>query len=327
MAKSSKGKLRGFDDAIKRQFLADIKDSSKNPTHDLVAAIRRLSEWASSGAYPRGCNYSDLKFMYDAIAAELKRRDPKSQAGGNFPAPGAGKKSEPGDEELRCQALTRALAAARGRRDGEGADSIERRSFTLDEVRVDRPDGGRPVIRGHAAVFDSRARILPDLYEVIQRGAFSAGLADADVRALFNHNPDIVLGRSKSGTLRLHEDARGLAIEIDPPDTQAARDLMTSMERGDIDSMSFAFRVRRPGGDKFEELEDGSCLRTLLAVDVRDVSPVTYPAYEDTDVSVARSELREFRAAASDESDEKDDGAEDWRTINARARQELEDIA
>ena len=161
---------------------------------------------------------------------------------------------------------------------------IERRLFetTLSlETREDKP----PVIRGHAAVFGKLSDNLGGFRERIKPGAFAKSLkGKPDVRALFNHDPNFILGRTKSGTLRVTEDERGLAYEVDPPDTQVARDLMESLKRGDVDQSSFGFYVITDEWHK----ENGHMVRELVEVDIHngDVSPVTYPAYPQTSVSV-----------------------------------------
>lgn len=167
----------------------------------------------------------------------------------------------------------------------------ERRTFALDKVRIEeRGENASPLIRGHAAIFDTLSENLGGFREKIAPGAFDGVLQD-DVRALFNHDGNIVLGRTKAGTLRLSVDSEGLNYEIDPPDTQAARDLIVSMKRGDISESSFAFTVEN---DSWDEDEDGRLVRTINKVKrLYDVSPVTYPAYQDTDVA-ARS-LQEWK--------------------------------
>lgn len=161
-------------------------------------------------------------------------------------------------------------------------ETNERRSFALVELRVERDDDDEAVkITGHAAVFNKLSEDLGGFREKIAPGAFKDAL-DADVRALWNHDRSVVLGRTKSGTLRLKEDKVGLQVEIDPPDTQAARDLITLMERGDVDQMSFGFRTV----DDVWEKVDGENIRTLKKVELIDVSPVTFPAYPQTDVAV-----------------------------------------
>lgn len=148
-------------------------------------------------------------------------------------------------------------------------------------------DGGRRIV-GHAAVFN-KVDGPPWFRERIAKGAFKDSLKEDDVRALFNHDPSVVLGRNKAGTLTLKEDNDGLWMEIDPPDTQAARDLLTSIGRGDITQASFAFRTV---DDKVETV-DGEEVRTIKKVKLYDVSPVTYPFYEATDVALRQQEWEE----------------------------------
>ena len=127
-------------------------------------------------------------------------------------------------------------------------------------------------------------------------GAFAGAIEWSDVRALWNHDPNYVLGRVKSGTLTVEEDEAGLAVVIHPPDTQYASDLFAVMERGDVDQMSFAFTV---GREKWLKDDDGNAIRQIDEVaELWDVSPVTYPAYEATTVSArALDAAREVREA------------------------------
>lgn len=161
--------------------------------------------------------------------------------------------------------------------------NFERRVFDVDEMRVEtREDGTRHIV-GHAAVFDKLSENLGGFRERIEPGAFDDVLED-DVRALFNHNPDFILGRTRSGTLKIGQDKTGLRYEITPPDTQVARDLMVSLDRGDISQSSFAFTV---ADDDFEEDENGVIIRTIKKFRrLFDVSPVTYPAYPDASVGL-----------------------------------------
>lgn len=160
----------------------------------------------------------------------------------------------------------------------------ERRVFDTKELRVATVDGEPRRIVGHAAVFDALSRDLGGFRERIDPGAFTETIANDDIVAMFNHDPNLVLGRTSAGTLRLREDSVGLMIEIDPPDTVFARDLMVSIERGDISGMSFTFRVGR-GDDSIAVVGD-KVTRTLHKVQAFDVSPVTLPAYPDTNVGV-----------------------------------------
>jgi len=139
-------------------------------------------------------------------------------------------------------------------------------------------------LRGHAAVFDQVADLGPHL-EALARSAFDRVLEDqgTDVRALWNHNPDHLLGRQSSGTLRLAADSEGLEFEVDLPDTSLGRDVQVLAERGDITGASFAFI---PAEDDWSQ-RDGRRLRTHTSVGrLLDVSPVTWPAYEGAAVAL-----------------------------------------
>jgi HK97 family phage prohead protease len=168
----------------------------------------------------------------------------------------------------------------------------ETRTFTIEGLKVQRRDGDQgSLLVGHAAVFNQLSEDLGGFREQVAPGAFSEAIEKDDVRALFNHDSNFVLGRTGSGTLRLAQDVRGLAIEIDLPDTQTINDLVASpIERGDVSQMSFAFTVR-PGGQDWAKDDTGQVVRTLKNVRLFDVSPVTYPAYRQTDIAV-----REMRA-------------------------------
>lgn len=164
-----------------------------------------------------------------------------------------------------------------------GKDEHEYRTFEANLEIQTREEGESEKITGHAAVFNT----IGDGYwfrEQVAPGAFEKSIGEDDVRALFNHDPNFVLGRNKAGTLVMREDEKGLFVEIDPPDTQFARDLKTSIQRGDITQMSFAFEIVKESRETGEGKEPD--LFTLEEVRLWDVSPVTYPFYKETDVSV-----------------------------------------
>lgn len=172
---------------------------------------------------------------------------------------------------------------------------LERRAFTIEGVQVERRDGKPTIIRGHAAVFNTLSEDLGGFREQVMPGAFAEALKTDDVRALWNHDANFILGRNRSGTLRLTEDARGLAFEIDAPATQTIQDLVVApIERGDVSQMSFAFSPR-PGGQDWAKNDAGQVIRSLKSVRLYDVSPVVYPAYPVTDVAVR--EMRSWMAA------------------------------
>lgn len=141
-------------------------------------------------------------------------------------------------------------------------------------------------VEGHAAVFNRLSQDLGGFVEQVAPGAFKKTIQEADVRALFNHDPSQVLGRSTAGTLRLSEDNVGLHYSVDLPDTSFARDLAVSMGRGDVSQSSFGFRVV-PNGDAWSFTDQDYPLRTLNELQLMDVSPVTYPAYLDADSGIA----------------------------------------
>ena len=137
---------------------------------------------------------------------------------------------------------------------------------------------GQRKLVGYAAVFGQETRIS-DFTEVIRPGAFAASLKGRDILALVDHDPARLLARTKSGTLRLEEDSKGLRFELDVPDTQQGRDLLTLAGRGDLGGMSFGFTVARSG-----ERWDGK-KRELRAVTLHEISVVhAWPAYQGTSV-------------------------------------------
>lgn len=175
---------------------------------------------------------------------------------------------------------------------------IERRFAPTEfEVRADGADGA--VIEGHAAVFNRLSRNLGGFVEQIDPAAFDKTLADnPDVRALINHDPSHLLGRTRSGTVRLSKDNIGLHYQVDVPDRSDARDLLVSMERGDITQSSFAFFMV---DDDWGMTEQEFPLRTVTAASLHngDVSPVTYPAYDDADAGVADRALKSLAEVRS----------------------------
>jgi HK97 family phage prohead protease len=177
-----------------------------------------------------------------------------------------------------------------GTREGKEMPDLEKRVMTECEMRVEREDReGNPAARivGYAAVFNKPTDIGP-FREVIVPGAFGKALeSGVDVRALFNHDPNVVLGRTSAGTLKLEENTKGLKYTIRPPDTAAARDLLVSIERGDITGSSFGFRTIK----NVWRTDDGRDLRELIEVEPFDVSPVTFPAYPQTSVALRSLEM------------------------------------
>ena len=169
----------------------------------------------------------------------------------------------------------------------------ERRMFE-GEARAAGADG-EMIIEGTAAVFNQETELAPGRFEVIRPGAFKRSLDHhADVRCLFNHDENLVLARTRSGSLELWEDEIALhyRAKLDPNDPDSER-VFSKIKRGDVSQSSFYFQVdgEGKGGERFHKREGGGMLRELLALKLYDVSPVTFPAYETTEVE-ARSAFR-----------------------------------
>lgn len=178
-----------------------------------------------------------------------------------------------------------------------------RRVATLDQRTITRDGADTAPIgfKGHAAVFDRRTWIGSKrwgFWESMEPGCFTKTIGEADVRMLFNHNPDLLLARNTAGTLRLSEDTVGLAVDADMAPTTCGRDLAISLERGDCTQMSFAFELITY---EWTIAEDGNEWLRHKEVRLWDVSPVTYPAYTETDASLRLDLLASARAAGFDD--------------------------
>lgn len=164
---------------------------------------------------------------------------------------------------------------------------------------VTRADGGK-VLSGYGAVFHrendpgTEYKLAKDFVERIHPQAFARALNEKhDARGLFNHDPNMLLGRVGAGTMRLTTDSTGLRYEIDLPDTQVGRDVAASIARGDLTGSSFAFRVTKQDFTKGEQFD----VRTIQDVELLDVGPVTYPAYKATTTGVRSGESEDAFAA------------------------------
>ncbi len=199
----------------------------------------------------------------------------------------------------------------------ENTTKIECRRVQRRPELVERADK-MPAIRGVAAVYydandpGTEYRLWADLVERIRPGAFDRAVREDDVRGLFNHNENQILGRTKAGTMRIGTDAGGLWYEIDPPDTQAGRDVVESLRRGDVDGSSFMFV---PSKITWEEQRkaDGTILtvRWIDEVMLYDCGPVTFPAYEATEAGLRakgaddtiRADLEQWKSRAAADAD------------------------
>lgn len=169
---------------------------------------------------------------------------------------------------------------------------MEHRYIPMDRMEV-REDGGDLYIEGYFAVFNSVYELWPGATESIAPGAFDDSVSD-DVRALYNHNTDLVLGRTSAGTMEIKQDSRGLwgRIRINRDDSDAMN-AYARIQRGDITGCSFGFDI---ADQETEYREDGTVHWTIKRVSpLYEISPCTFPAYQDTTVSARKHDLEEVK--------------------------------
>lgn len=156
------------------------------------------------------------------------------------------------------------------------------------EFRIDQAEG-REIITGHAAVFNTwMDNSFWGFREKIMPGAFKKSIQEHDTVALFNHDPNFPLGRLSAGNLKLEEDQTGLRMELEPTKTGFANDLKENIRAGVVKGQSIGFRVI---GENWNYPKDEPAERTISEIELWDVSPVVFPAYPETDVSVALRSL------------------------------------
>ncbi len=208
------------------------------------------------------------------------------------------------------------VAPAPPRRQQRTAPTMVRefRSLKVRELRAETGSDGKRYLNGYAALYNSLSDDLGwGMRERIVPGAFTRALSEKqDVRHLINHDPNLVLGRTRAGTTELSEDSKGLKFRTLMPDCGYANDLFESVSRGDIDECSFGFVAVRTAWIEEPDPDDEKVQRTvreLHDVDLFDVSTVTYPAYPGTSTTVERSlfpdgvplEIRSRRQKRDDE--------------------------
>lgn len=170
---------------------------------------------------------------------------------------------------------------------------MENRYLQFHDIKTRSADGDDLIVEGYFAVFDEVYEVWPGVTESIQRGAFANSIGQ-DVRALYNHNTDQILGRTSAGTLELKEDDRGLwgRIKINRNDSDAVN-VYERIARGDITGCSFGFEIK---SERWEQKADNSVHYTIEEVDpLYEVSPCVFPAYEATSVSSRGKDLEEIR--------------------------------
>jgi HK97 family phage prohead protease len=148
------------------------------------------------------------------------------------------------------------------------------------ELRNEEMESDKLMVSGYAARFNSITELYDGLQEQIATGAFSSSIG-GDIRALWDHDTRLVLGRTKNNTLKLSEDSIGLRFDLEINDTTFGKDTYKLIKRGDISGVSFGFRVK---DEEWKRLDKDTVLRTIKDVELFEISPVTFPAYRDTEV-------------------------------------------
>ncbi len=295
-----------------------------------MAAIAVHHTDMDEGAWDAGANVSNLRegeseaYYHKAFAWQDPEADPETKGAYKFPHHLVSADGEVGAANVKaCQSGCGVLNGGMGGADIPDADrqgvwdhlaahlrdadveppelnsvratDREIRTFHMAELRVDGGAEADPVIVGRTAVYNAPSEDL-GFIEDIEPGFFEDVLED-DTRALFNHDPNFVLGRRPAGTLQLRDSPEALEITIRPPKTDLINDLVLEpMRRGDIDQMSFQFSVKADGdvwrienNKMYRTLKRGGCARLW------DTSVVTFPAYAQTSAQV-RSKLSELRS-------------------------------
>lgn len=172
------------------------------------------------------------------------------------------------------------------------------------EVRGEDDKDDEMVIKGHASVFNSLSEDLGGFREMVKPGSFKRTLdeGDDDVRALAHHDTAQVLGRTANDTLQLREDEIGLAVRIELPNNTLGKDIRESVRRGDLDKMSIGFNVAE---EEWDFPTEGVAIRTITDIDLFEVSIVAWPAFRQTDISLAKRSMEQARGTVEIPSEDK----------------------
>jgi len=184
---------------------------------------------------------------------------------------------------------------------------LTRSYFKMTEIETRKTPEGKMIVTGYAAVFESLSVPLWGFREKIRAGAFknTISASDNNIRALWNHNRDYVLGSTGNGSLKLKEDDKGLRFELNIADTQIGRDGFVSIERRDVDGMSFSFNAVK---QEWDETDPQNVVRTLIEVDCQEISPTAFPAYQDTSISArtAKDDYAEYQESIKRQREQSD---------------------
>src|SRR5690625_4997649 len=179
--------------------------------------------------------------------------------------------------------------------------TMETREVLTNEIEIREDDDGNKTISGYAVKWEKKSHVLGMFYkfrEQFKKGAFAESLKNDDQRYLWSHDVSKVLGRTKNKTLRLEEDDIGLRFELDLPNTTLGNDTYESIKRGDVDGVSFGFRMLE---EEWDENDSDNIVRTINKARLLEVSAVAFPAYLDSEVNARRYDtLKEYHKEIED---------------------------
>lgn len=162
---------------------------------------------------------------------------------------------------------------------------VENRELLSEDIEIRESDNGKKTITGYAVKWEMKSQPLGYWYrfkEQFKKGAFTETITQDDQRALWSHDTSKVLGRTKNDTLRLFEDDIGLRFELDLPDTTLGEDVYKTIKRGDVDGVSFGFKMVK---EEWDESDPDNIIRSVTKAKLLEISPVAFPAYPDSTVS------------------------------------------
>lgn len=166
--------------------------------------------------------------------------------------------------------------------------TMEQREIISDGIEIRESEDGVKIISGYAVKWEMKSLTLGywnRFKEQFKKGAFTNSLSQDDQRGLWSHDTSQVLGRTKNGTLRLFEDDIGLRFEIDLPSTTLGNDAYETIKRGDVDGVSFGFKMQK---EEWDESDPDNITRSILQAKLFEISPVAFPAYPDSVVSARK---------------------------------------
>lgn len=168
-----------------------------------------------------------------------------------------------------------------------------RKSFLNTDFKIrDSEDSEEKYLEGYFIKFNEETNLFDNIYEEVDPQSITNSLENNDIRCLFNHQTDLVLGRTGNKTLELRADENGLfgKVKINKEDRQAM-DILARIERGDINACSFGFNILNE-----EVVERADSVKFILKeIDLVEVSPVTFPAYPTTEISARNKDLKSYK--------------------------------